>query len=153
MFTASQQPKIYRRTFLQFFFAVLFAAFFSLTVNPSEAELLMGKPTLESEVLALREVNRKSRIDISLLVGKYIELGRSREVLTDFLSTIKDLKITIEKSPDAKSGMETLIASKLLEGRDRFSNKFGFQDELRIVVVLKNKEVLSVKGYVFFHSL
>ena len=98
------------------------------------------------DVKQVRQGNKEANIDVSDIVKKYISLSADRIAVEDYLKT---QKFELYNQPIALDGSQVLVAT--------YSQKsllnFGFEDEIRVIVVFVNNKVDSSRGMLFFHSL
>ena len=103
--------------------------------------------TIVDEIQLIRKKDRSAVLDIGTVASKYILIGSSKK---EAVKQLKDEGFEIyEVSPKSNHDEEILTAIRSIN----LSPLTGFNDEIRIVLRIKNDLVVRVTGKLVFRSL
>jgi hypothetical protein len=100
---------------------------------------------LVSDVKALRKNDRRTEIDVTPIVAKYIPPGTPQADAQQYLT-----KLGFKRYPHPvqADGLERVMLS-----RDESRLPFGFRDEIRVILTFTGGATTTVWGRLFYHSL
>lgn len=123
---------------------------FSSSCDSQEPEKMVYEDEMIKDIIAYREGNVETKIDITDIVERRINIGDNLEgVLTIFKKNGFKYELLDDRAPESSKYDQIFLATY----DTRNSNDLGFGDVIRIVIKVNNKRVSKVSGTVIYMHL